>query len=127
MDDKQYKMAQKKVEEELRNYPYYIISMDMSGLGGAVNPTVIINKNSSPSDPVSRQVVNEEYKKTIVNIIEFIYDKLDSDSKKLIDLYYYRTDFTKDEIMNEMNIDRNKFYTLKRNALKKFMIGFGYI
>jgi len=113
------------IEKKLRDYPFYLISIEMSGLGTAIPSYLIIDKNSGPSDPVGQAVVNDQYKRDIVNAINYIYDKLGADSKTIIDHSYFRDDKTRDEIIDELKISKNKYYSLKNMALYKFMIGLG--
>lgn len=121
----QYKKIIKEVERMLKNYPYYLISIEMPGLGSAVRPDVIIDKNLK-SDPVSKEVVDQEYKRIVVNAINYVYDKLDEDCKKVIDYSYFRDDKRRDEVLEELNISESKFYRLKNKALKKFAMGLGF-
>ena len=121
----QYKKIVKEVEKMLKNYPYYLISIEMPGLGSAIRPDVVIDKNIK-SDPVAKEIVDQEYKRIVVNAIECIYDKLDKDSKKIIDHSYFRDDKTNEEVMLDLKIDRNRYYKLKKNAIYKFAIGLGY-
>lgn len=113
------------VEDKLKNYPFYLISIEMSGLGTAMPADVIIDKNISPSDPVGQAVVNDQYKRTILNAINYVYDKLNDDSKIIIDHSYFRDDKSRDEVIDELKISKNKYYSLKNMALYKFMIGLG--
>ncbi|WP_294344195.1 DUF1492 domain-containing protein [uncultured Clostridium sp.] len=118
------KDVKKRVEDELRNYPFYIISLDMSGLGTAVNPSKTINKYAV-TDIVANTVISEEYRRDIVNRIEYVYDRLNIESKKVIDLAYFQG-LKRDEILKELTINKNKYYKVKNEALKKFSIAFGY-
>ena len=122
----QYKKIKKEVENDLRNYPYYLISIEMPGLGSACRPDLIFDKNISPSDPVGKAIVDQEYKRIIVNAINYVYDKLDNDSKKVVDYSYFRDDKTNQEVIEELQISKNRFYEIKKRALNKFMIGLGY-
>ena len=121
-----YKKIKKEVENDLKNYPYYLISVETPGLGSAIRPDVIINKNSNPSDPIGKSIVDIEYKRALVNAVGFVYDKLDKSSKRIIECSYFRDDISVSEVMNELNIDKNKYYKLKESALYKFAMGIGY-
>lgn len=121
-----YKKIKKEVENDLRNYPYYLISVETPGLGSAIRPDVIIDKNLSPSDPVGKSVVDIEYKKALVNAVGFVYDRLDTVSQRIIECCYFRDDITVSEVREELKIDKNKYYKLKENALYKFAMGIGY-
>ena len=121
-----YKKIKKEVENDLRNYPYYLISVETPGLGAAIRPDIIISKSLSPSDPVGKSIVDLEYKRALVNAVGFVYDKLDSNSKRIIECCYFRDDISVSEVREELQIDKNKYYKLKDNALYKFAIGIGY-
>lgn len=121
-----YKKIKKEVENDLKNYPYYLISIETPGLGTAIRPDIILTKNLSPSDPVGKSIVDIEYKRALVNAVGFVYDKLDKDSKRIIECSYFRDDISVSEIWDELQIDKNKYYKLKEKALYKFAIGIGY-
>lgn len=115
------------IECKLREYPYYQISLEMPGLGSAVSPDLIINKSSAPSDIVGASVVHDEYKRIVVNAVNYVCDKLDADSKKIIENTYFTGLHSRDEIINELRISKNKYYNLKNSALYKFGIAFGIL
>ena len=114
----------KKIKKEVENY--YLISIEMPGLGSACRPDLIFDKNISPSDPVGKAIVDQEYKRIIVNAINYVYDKLDNDSKKVVDYSYFRDDKTNQEVIEELKISKNRFYEIKKKAINKFMIGLRY-
>ncbi len=115
------------IECKLREYPYYLMSVEMPGLGSAIAPDVIINRSSSPSDIVGSSVVNNEYKKIVVDAVNYIYDKLDKESKTIIDNTYFTGIKSREELINELKISRKRYYKLKNNALYKFGIAFGML
>lgn len=121
-----YNKLKKEVENDLRNYPYYLISIETPGLGSAIRPDIIISKSIHPSDPVGKAIVDDEFKKVLVSSIERVYDSLDKESKKVIEFGYFRDDKTVQEVIDELNICKNKYYKIKNKALNKFMIGLGY-
>lgn len=121
-----YKKIKIEVEKDLRNYPYYLISIETPGLGSAIRPDLIINKNLNPSDPVGRSIVDMEYKRALVNAVGFVYDKLDKESKRIIECSYFRDDVSVSEVKEELQIDKNKYYKLKERAIYKFAMGIGY-
>lgn len=125
-DKDRYARIKKEVENDLRNYPYYLISIETPGLGSAIRPDMIIDKNSSPSDPVGKSIVESEYKRALVNAVGYVYDKLDSNSKRIIECGYFRDDITVKEVIEELKIDKNKYYKLKENSIYKFALGIGY-
>lgn len=126
IEAEKYNKYRKKIEDDLRDYPYHLISLETSGLGSAIRPDKVIVK-SNLSDPVSKAVLADEYKTKLVNAIGYVYDKLDTNSKRIIDCYYFQDNIiTKDEVMDELRIDKNKYYNLRKDALCKFMKGLGY-
>ena len=126
IDKDRYKKIKIEVETDLRNYPYYLISIETPGLGSAIRPDVIINRSLSPSDPVGKSIVENEYKRALVNAVGFVYDKLDQPSKRIIECGYFRDDLSVKEVIEELKIDKNKYYKLKDNSLYKFALGIGY-
>lgn len=121
-----YRKIKREVENDLKNYPYYLISIETPGLGSAIRPDVIIDKNLSPSDTVGKSIVDIEYKRALVNAVGFVYDRLDKQSKRIIECSYFRDDVSVNEVKDELQIDKNKYYKLKENALYKFAMGIGY-
>lgn len=126
IDKQLYRRIKKEVEEDLRNYPYYLISVETPGLGAAIRPDIVIYKSSSPSDPVGKAVINDEYKRILVNAVGYVYDKLDVNSKRIIQSSYFQDDIAVNEVIAELKIDKNRYYKLKNNAIFKFAIGLGY-
>ncbi|WP_244832971.1 nitroreductase [Clostridium sp. BJN0001] len=123
INNKKIKFA---VENDLKNYPYYLISIETPGLGGAIRPDIILDKNISTADPVGKSVANLEYKRALVNAIGFVFDNLDKRSKRIIETGYFNDNMTMTEIIDELKIDKNKYYKLKEDALYKFALGIGY-
>ena len=65
----------KKVEEELREYPYKLMSLEISGLGTVVNPAIKIEKHRHPSDSIWRGLVNKEINERRIHAIEWVYEE----------------------------------------------------
>ena len=126
LDKDLYRKIKRKVENDLRNYPYYLISIETPGLGSSVRPDLAFSKSLSPSDPVGKSLIDMEFKRSLVNAVEFIYDRLDKSSKRIIECSYFRDDVSVSEVWEELRIDKNKYYKLKDKALYKFALGFGY-
>lgn len=126
MNEEIYNRIKKEVENDLRNYPYYLISIETPGLGSAIRPDIVIDKNLSPSDPVGKSIVDNEYKKALVNAVGYVYDTLDNQSKRIVECGYFRDDISVKEVREELKIDKNKYYKLKEKALYKFALGIGY-
>lgn len=127
IDKEQYNKLKHKAEGELRNYPYYLISLELPGLGEATKWDKIKVKGNNPGSSTEKILIENEHMRTVVNAIEYVYDRLDDTSKKIIDLFYYRDDWEIKDIQEELRIDKNRFYKLKRKALYKFMIVLGYL
>lgn len=117
-----YNRLKNKAENALRSYPYYLISFETPGLGNATRWDVVKAHGNTLVSVTENAVLEEEYKRNVVNAIDYVYDRLDDLSKKVIDLYYYRDNYTIVEIQDQLKIDRNKFYRLRKNALDKFII-----
>lgn len=126
MNKEIYNKIKKEVENDLKNYPYYLISIETPGLGAAIRPDIVIDKNLSPSDPVGKKIVDDEYKRALVNAVGYVYDRLDEQSKRIIECGYFRDDISVKEVKEELKIDKNKYYKLKEKALYKFALGIGY-
>ncbi|MBB6622553.1 nitroreductase [Clostridium gasigenes] len=97
MAKEEYKRMKDKVEVVLKNYPYYLIALE--------NP----------------EKIEDDYKR-IVNAINYVYERLDTTSKRIVDMLYYRDDWEARDIQKELMIDKNKFYDKKKKALDKFII-----
>lgn len=127
IDEVKYKKFRKDVEDSLEKYSYYVISIETPGLGQATRWDEVYSRSNIPSDSVGKQAIDYEYKKILVNAIESIYDRLDEKSKKIIRSYYFEGNvITPEEVMNELSINKSRYYELKKISLYKFMIGLGY-
>lgn len=115
------------IESKLKDYPYYQMSIEMPGLGSAIPPNQIIYKSNSPSDPVAGEMVMLEYRRTVVNAVNFAYDKLDKDSKYIIDNAYFNNISSREEVIETLKISKNKYYKIKNNALYRFGVAFGLL
>jgi len=128
IDEGLYKKFKRQVEDDLEKYSYYVISIEASGLGEAVRWDKVYNKSKHPSDPVSTKVIDDEYKRILVSAIEYVYDKLDPKSKRIIQSCYFEGNLTsQNELIKILNISKTRYYELKKIALYKFMIGLGYL
>ena len=126
LNKKLFKVVKPLIEQKLKEYPYYQVSLEMSGLGTAVNPSKVIDK-SSVNDPTFKSAVQEEYMRTVVNAVNLVNDKLDYKSKKIIEnAYFYNLD-ERDVILSDLKISKHKYYMLKDAALYKYGIAFGLL
>lgn len=127
VDEKKYKRFKKQVEDKLEKYYYYLISIESPGLGQPTQWDKVYTKSNSPQDPVSNVVVEDEYKRILVNAIENVFDRLDGECKKIIEEYYFKGNVNKpDDIIDKLRLSKNRYYELKKLSLYKFMIGLGY-
>ncbi|MGN2369872.1 hypothetical protein ACTFJW_07380 [Clostridium cagae] len=78
-----YKKIKKEVENDLKNYPYYLISIETPGLGSAIRPDIVINKGLNPSDPVGKSIVDIEYKTALIKIMYYLIQLLLYNQHKL--------------------------------------------
>ncbi|WP_034438057.1 hypothetical protein [Clostridium ihumii] len=125
MDEKEYKKAVKLVESDLRDYPYFLISLEASGLGQATNWNKIkVKPLFNGSSIVENQYFYEEEKERIVEIITTVLSKLDPKSKEIIEKCYFTDIYNNNRkgLLNELNINKNEFYKLKKQAIRKFVI-----
>lgn len=127
IEKSEYKRLKDKVEKELRNYPYYLLNIESPGLGGATKWDEIKCKEISQGSMTEKKAMDNEYMRRVVNAVDYVYDRLDDTSKRIIDLFYYRDDWDLSEILNELKIDKNRFYKLKSKTLNKFIIVLGYL
>lgn len=122
-----YNELKKKTEQCLRNYPFYIIAIETPGLGETTRWDIIKSKTNAVNSPTESTAIADEYKSNIVNAIEYVLDKLDKCSKRIIECTYFREDVEQDELLDELLIDKGKYYRLRKKALEKFMIVLGYL
>lgn len=130
VSDEKFKKYKKAVEHDLRNYPYWLIAVETPELGYPTKWNVKIEKTSLPwenGSSVENSVLEDIRIRNKVNIITSILTKLDANSKKIIEEWYFRDTSTQEELMKELDIDKNKFYYYRNRSLKKFMIALRYV
>jgi len=122
-----FKRYKGKIEDNLRKYPYYQISIELPGLGTAAIPNCILSENNNVSDPTADAVTDDEYKRNLVNKINYVLDRLPPNSKRIVECAYFMDGvISNEEVIEELNINRCKYYELKKDALYKFGMVFGY-
>lgn len=127
INEEKYKKFKRQVEDDLEKYYYYLISIETPGLGQATRWDKVYEKSNTPSDRVSKAVIDDEYKRILVNAIDNVYDRLDEKSKRIIEEYYFKGNIIRaEEVMAELKINKSRYYELKKISLYKFMIGLGY-
>jgi hypothetical protein len=127
IDERKFREYKNKIEDNLKKYPYYQISIEMPGLGTAAIPNGVLSQNNKISDPVGDAVTDDEYKRNLVNKKNYVFDRLSNCSKRIVECAYFMDEvISNDEVIEELKINKNKYYDLKKDALYKFGMVFGY-
>lgn len=116
----------KKVEDTLKNYPFWLLRLETPNLGSPSNYDKDKVIEQGVVSVVESAFEYEEYIKGKVKIIEGTMDLLDKDAKTLIDLRYFK-DMSRESVWNEMSICKNTYYRIRKEAIEKYAIGLGYI
>lgn len=122
LNNEEYKVLRKKTEKKLKDYPYYIMSIEMPDLRGGTDFGEVTSKTNKFSSSVENSVMDLDYMKNIVKAIDYVLERLDDMSRRIIETAYFRDDIDKEDVQSELMIDRNKYYRLKKKAVEKFMI-----
>ncbi|WP_332833464.1 DUF1492 domain-containing protein [Clostridium perfringens] len=120
------KEVKKLVEEDLENYPLWLINTELPGLGSATDWTKVYTKISSPSSYIEGIVVRDEEIKRKVEIITGVLMLLNPLQKQLVEEWYFRDMKCRDQILKGLMISEGTFYRERNKALKKFIIALGY-
>ncbi|MDM0881689.1 DUF1492 domain-containing protein [Clostridium perfringens] len=120
------KEVKKLVEEDLENYPLWLINTELPGLGSATDWTKVYTKISSPGSYIEGIVVRDEEIKRKVEIITGVLMFLNPLQKQLVEEWYFRDMKRRDQILKELMISEGTFYRERNKALKKFIIALGY-
>ncbi|MCC5432708.1 DUF1492 domain-containing protein [Clostridium perfringens] len=120
------KKVKKLVEEDLENYPLWLINTELPGLGSATDWTKVYTKISSPGSYIEGIVVRDEEIKRKVEIITGVLMFLNPLQKQLVEEWYFRDMKCRDQILKELMISEGTFYRERNKALKKFIIALGY-
>lgn len=120
------KEVKRLVEEDLENYPLWLINTELPGLGSATNWTKVYTKISSPGSYIEGIVVRDEEIKRKVEIITGVLMFLNPLQKQLVEEWYFRDMKCRDQILKELMISEGTFYRERNKALKKFIIALGY-
>ena len=120
----------KRVERDLKEYPYLLIAVDAGGLGYPTRYN-IVKDVKHPSDIKGSFVENcaksEEENKIKVDKITRALELLNKVEKDIIEECYFRNIYTNQEIIKNLFINKNKFYKIKNNAVRKIAISLGYL
>lgn len=120
------KEVKKLVEEDLENYPLWLINTELPGIGSATDWTKVYTKLSSPGSYIEGIVVRDEEIKRKVEIITGVLMFLNPLQKQLVEEWYFRDMKCRDQILKELMISEGTFYRERNKALKKFIIALGY-
>lgn len=120
------KEVKKLVEEDLENFPLWLINTELPGLGSATDWTKVYTKISSPGSYIEGIVVRDEEIKRKVEIITGVLMFLNPLQKQLVEEWYFRDMKCRDQILKELMISEGTFYRERNKALKKFIIALGY-
>ena len=120
----------KRVERDLKEYPYLLIAVDAGGLGYPTRYD-IVKDAKHPSDAkgsfVENCAISEEENKIKVDKITRALELLNRVEKDIIEECYFRNIYTNQEIIKNLFINKNKFYKIKNNAVRKIAISLGYL
>ncbi|NFJ83920.1 nitroreductase [Clostridium botulinum] len=126
MDKKIYERHKKSVENDLRNYPYWLLAIETPGLGSP-NRWGQVKSGYFKTSTVEEDMLRDMKKSWKVDVITKVLGQLDPKSKKIIEEWYFRDIMTREEIQESLNLDKNKFYYYRNRTLKKFMAALNYI
>lgn len=120
----------KRVERDLKEYPYLLIAVDAGGLGYPTRYD-IVKDIKHPSDVrgsfVENCAISEEENKIKVDKITRALELLNKVEKDIIEECYFRNIYNNQEIIKNLFINKNKFYKIKSNAVRKIAISLGYL
>ena len=120
----------KRVERDLKEYPFLLIAVDAGGLGYPTRYD-IVKDVKHPSDVkesfVENCAISEEENKIKVDKITRALELLNRVEKDIIEECYFRNIYTNQEIIKNLFINKNKFYKIKSNAVRKIAISLGYL
>ena len=115
----------KKIENDLREYPFLLIAVDAGGLGYPTNHEIVKDvkhPSTMKGSFVESCVIDEEYNK-ITRALEL----LDITEKEIVEECYFRNTYTNQQIISNMCISKAKFYKVKNDSLRKIAISLGYL
>lgn len=124
------KDIKKKVENDLREYPFLLIAIDAGGLGYPTNYEIvkdIKHPSTMKGSFVEDCVIDEEHNKKKVDKITRALSLLDIVEKEIVEECYFRNTYTNKEIMRNMCMSKAKFYKIKNYSLRKIAISLGYL
>ena len=120
----------KKIENDLREYPFLLIAVDAGGLGYPTNHEIVKDvkhPSTMKGSFVESCVIDEEYNKKKVDKITRALELLDITEKEIVEECYFRNTYTNQQIISNMCISKSKFYKVKNDSLRKIAISLGYL
>ena len=119
--------ARRKVENDLRNYPYWLLAENAAGLGSPTRWDIVTSKSLNNSVVENIAIKNEEINNKVM-LIEGVLDLLDNRSKAIIERKYFteKEQFDLDGILKEYAITKNTYYTVVNKSLDKFAVALRY-
>ncbi|MHB9943603.1 nitroreductase [Clostridium sporogenes] len=127
INKKIYERYKKNVENDLRNYPYWLLAIETPGLGSPNRWGQIKQNGYSHTSTVEEDMLRDMEKSWKVDVITKVLGQIDPTSKKIIEEWYFRDIMTREEIQESLSLDKNKFYYYRNRTLKKFMAALNYI
>ncbi|MBO0537925.1 nitroreductase [Clostridium botulinum] len=127
MNKKVYEKYKKNVENDLRNYPYWLLAIETPGLGAPNRWGQVSQSGYFKTSTVEEDMIKDMERRWKVDVITKVLKNLDNESKKIIEEWYFRDIMTREEIQESLNLDKNKFYYFRNRTLKKFMAALNYI
>ncbi|MBN3360476.1 nitroreductase [Clostridium sporogenes] len=124
---KMFKKYKRNVENDLRNYPYWLLAIETPGLGSPNRWGQVSQHSYSKISTVEEDMLKDMEKRWKVDVITKVLTLLLPTSKKIIEEWYFRDGIKREELLKELDIDKNKFYFYRDIALEKFMVSLGYI
>ncbi|WP_066679346.1 hypothetical protein [Clostridium septicum] len=120
----------KKVEKDLKDYPYMVMALETEGLGYPTRWDIekdYSNSNAPKGSFTEECAIDLDDNIRKVDIINRVLKTLDSTSKGLIEEWYFRGSLTQRQIEKELSISTGKYYKLRNSSLRKFAIALGYL
>lgn len=129
MDKEKFESAKIDVEDDLRNYPYWIIEERLPNLGKPTRWGEVHEKSRDcgRGSSVEASVLENEGILKKIKIIDEVLNKLNKESKTIIEELYFRDSMRAGELQRSLGISRSTLYRTRNKALKKFMIALRYL
>lgn len=117
--------AYPKTKEELEQLREDILSMQaVAHEGVKVNASGVSDTTAKKAVKLTSLALMETARR--VEVIEYVYDRLDEERKKLVRLKYWEGNLTNQGIAREMNIDLATFYRWRRGIVEAIALRLGW-